>query len=92
MRKWEVRDTTDFRTLSVSLNSLSAGGTASKMARRQRQYHWVMDHVQYEAPRVSLLGTLQQLTLAHTYNPDTPDGGTNYVTVNGYKVPLDGSF
>jgi len=62
------------------------------MARRQRHYHWGMEDVQYEAPRVSLLGTLQQLTLASSFNPVMPDGGSSYAGVNGYEIPLDGSF
>jgi hypothetical protein len=46
----------------------------------------------YEKPKIELLGSLHDITLADTYNPYEGDGGTSYTTVNGYKFPANGSF
>jgi hypothetical protein len=47
----------------------------------------------YEKPRVELLGSLHDMTLAHANNPLNPDGGHSYVSVPGYgKILFNGSF
>ena len=56
------------------------------------QYHLPMAYKAYEKPKIEVLGTLQEMTLANTSNPYEADGGTSYVTVNGYKSPANGSF
>jgi hypothetical protein len=42
----------------------------------------------YEKPKVELLGSLHDMTLAHTNSPNNPDGGTNYVSLPGYPEPV----
>ncbi len=61
-------------------------------ARSDNQYDPPMAYEAYEKPKIEVLGTLHEMTLANTWNPYEADGGTSYVTVNGYTFPANGSF
>ena len=61
-------------------------------AKTDNGYDPLMAYEAYETPKIEVLGTLHDMTLANTWNPYEADGGTSYVCVNGYEVPAIGSF
>jgi hypothetical protein len=61
-------------------------------AKSDNEYDTPMAHEVYEKPKLEVLGSLHDMTLANTWNPYEADGGTSYVTVCGYTFPAIGSF